>query len=176
MRFDAAKIALVPWKNGGGTTRELALRQDAKGLVWRLSLADIAQDGAFSPFDGLRRIHTIIEGQGLILHGADQQLAARPLQPLSFDGGLDLTARLTCGPCRAVNLIYDPARVAVSAEVCGGAFELAAGDLVLVLSGNLRLGGEDLSAGQGRVIAASTRCVVTGKALVFRVTDAPADR
>ena len=31
MRFDAAQIEPVPWKNGGGTTRELAVREGAQG-------------------------------------------------------------------------------------------------------------------------------------------------
>lgn len=42
----------VPWKNGGGITRNIAEGKTALGPTWRLSRADVAGDGPFSNFAG----------------------------------------------------------------------------------------------------------------------------
>ena len=47
----------MPWRNGLGVTVEL-LRQDIKndtGFGWRLSMADVTEDGEFSNFSGYDR-------------------------------------------------------------------------------------------------------------------------
>ena len=137
MRLDPDQVVATPWKNGGGLTRELALHAPQGRFIWRLSLADIQRDGPFSPFPGLARIHTIVTGKGLRL-GNDEgvDLLARPQVPLVFDGGLALTARLRQGPCRALNLIYDPTIVSVVARVLpAGPVSAAAGDILMVLDG-----------------------------------------
>ena len=176
MRFDVATVAPQPWKNGGGTTRELATVSDPAGLLWRVSLADIAKDGPFSAFPGLARIHTIIEGQGLTLHGQSDVLEARPLRPLAFDGGLALSARLVAGPCRALNLIYDPVRLAAEAEVVVGAFAGEAGDVVFAIKGGMRLGGEVFASGQGMRLDGDTPGETGGVVLVLRLRERPAAR
>jgi hypothetical protein len=175
MRFSASETAPVPWKNGGGATRELALSKDAQGLRWRLSLADIAQDGPFSPFPGLSRVHTILAGQGLTLSNADTALQARPFQPVHFDGGLALSAELKNGPCRAANLIFDPARVAVDISLHpAGAFTAAAGEKVFfLLKGSLGCGGQDrLDTHEGMADEApfSGRIAPDGLLLQFRIS------
>jgi len=129
MRFCVASLSPVPWKNGKGTTRELALREDHGRMVWRLSLAEITQDGAFSTFPGMARIHTIVAGQGLLLDGGETTLVAKPHRPLHFDGGLPLTARLLEGACRAFNVIYDPKLVTATAQILTG-------DQVITSEGN----------------------------------------
>ena len=150
MRFSISQIAPQPWKNGGGSTQELA-RADGEGakaqMIWRASLARIDQDGAFSAFPGLARIHCIISGAGLQLSNAAHQLVAEPLKPLHFDGGLDLFAKLKDGACQAFNLIYDPNLIRAEMRICGaGAHRLEAAEhLVYVLEGSLRL---DLPTGQ----------------------------
>lgn len=53
----AADLPPFPWRNGGGTTRQIA---DAPSTghefpTWRLSLATIATDGPFSAFHGVDR-------------------------------------------------------------------------------------------------------------------------
>jgi len=157
MRFSISQISPQAWKNGGGSTRELA-RAEASGgaeglMIWRASLAQIDQDGAFSAFPGLARIHCITSGAGLQLTNAEIQLTAHPLKPLYFDGGLDLTARLKEGPCEAFNLIYDPNRVRAELKVCdAGSHEIGGGtQLVFVLGGTLQLDlpEAEISLGQG---------------------------
>ncbi|MDF1610295.1 HutD family protein [Hoeflea sp. YIM 152468] len=99
----------VPWKNGGGRTREIAMGMAGDRSVWRLSRADVTQDGAFSNFAGLVRILTVVSGRGMILQHPDGSMAAEPWTPLRFDGGLDVHARLKDGSLTDLNLMFDPA-------------------------------------------------------------------
>ena len=52
-----ADYKLMLWKNGRGTTRELAVSPadsalDGKLFAWRVSIADVESDCEFSPFPG----------------------------------------------------------------------------------------------------------------------------
>lgn len=113
----------VPWKNGGGITRNIAEGKTALGPAWRLSRADVAGDGPFSNFAGLRRVLTVISGAGMDLLHTDGTLRADPLKPVAFDGGLPVTARLLDGPLTDLNLMFDPAH-------CDGAVRLLRGAAV----------------------------------------------
>ncbi|MBY0573117.1 MAG: HutD family protein [Undibacterium sp.] len=60
----------MPWKNGGGSTTELAIYPDGTSLddfVWRLSTAQVASAGAFSHFPQIDRSLAILDGDGLVL-------------------------------------------------------------------------------------------------------------
>ena len=60
-----AGLSPVPWKNGGGVTRELASAPpDARSydVGWRVSIADITRSGSLSTFPGLDRVITLIDG------------------------------------------------------------------------------------------------------------------
>ncbi len=60
----------MPWKNGGGSTTELAIFPEGANLdhfVWRLSTASVAQAGPFSYFSGIDRSLAILTGDGLML-------------------------------------------------------------------------------------------------------------
>jgi environmental stress-induced protein Ves len=127
----------TPWANGGGLTREVTAHRQGEQVLWRLSVAEIAADGPFSAFAGVARVHVIIKGAGLDLRGVDGVLAARPFVPLAFDGALALEARLLDGPCRAFNVMYDPAAITAEVIVQAGAsaFRVAAGTFVHVALG-----------------------------------------
>ena len=60
----------MPWKNGGGTTAEIAAFPDGAGFNafdWRISLAEVASDGPFSAFPGIDRTLMLVEGARLAL-------------------------------------------------------------------------------------------------------------
>jgi environmental stress-induced protein Ves len=55
----------VAWKNGGGTTREIAAFPPGAGMddfLWRISAARVATAGPFSRFAGIDRTIAILEG------------------------------------------------------------------------------------------------------------------
>ncbi|HLD69115.1 MAG TPA: HutD family protein [Pseudomonas sp.] len=109
----AATYACMPWKNGGGSTREIT-RDAGEGLAgfgWRLSIADIDESGDFSRFTGYQRIITVLEGAGMALRVDGQP--SRPLlafDPFAFAGDSQVACTLLDGPIRDFNLIYAPQR------------------------------------------------------------------
>lgn len=99
----------MPWKNGGGETREIiAFPAGAtlETLDWRVSLATVAEDGPFSVFQGIRRTLCVIRGAGLHLqagdHAADLYVSS---EPYSFDGEVAASARLINGPIEDLNVM-----------------------------------------------------------------------
>ena len=63
----SSDLVRVPWKNGGGTTAEVAVHPPGAGLDdfdWRISMADVAVDGPFSRFPGVDRTLVLAEGRG----------------------------------------------------------------------------------------------------------------
>ena len=56
-----------PWRNGGGTTRELLVRPAGHTWQVRVSVADVVADGPFSAFPGVSRWFAVIDGEGVAL-------------------------------------------------------------------------------------------------------------
>ena len=55
----------VPWKNGSGVTREVAVRPPGSALDqfdWRLSIAEVRAGGPFSSFPGIERSLVVLQG------------------------------------------------------------------------------------------------------------------
>ena len=74
IRADASTATPVPWKNGGGVTRELLRLPAGSGDDWtlRISVADIAADGPFSPFPGITRWFAVLTGEPALATWWDQ--------------------------------------------------------------------------------------------------------
>ena len=117
MILRADDIPPTAWKNGGGATREL-LRLPAGTDDWRvrLSVADIAADGPFSPFPGVTRHFAVLSGAGVQLAWpGGRRTEHRIADPaLVFDGAMAPECRLLGGPTRDLNLMV---RDGVGAEL-----------------------------------------------------------
>ena len=62
----AAERVAVPWKNGGGVTREVAVSPRGSQLGdfnWRVSIAEIGVAGPFSLFPGIDRRMAVLSGR-----------------------------------------------------------------------------------------------------------------
>lgn len=102
----AADMPAVPWKNGGGVTRDLLCWPDAAAWKLRISLADIATDGPFSDFPGVQRWFAVVEGAGVELaFGARRHVQRVEDAPLIFDGAHAPGCRLLNGPTRDLNVM-----------------------------------------------------------------------
>ncbi|MGW1208071.1 HutD/Ves family protein [Streptomyces sp. NPDC002499] len=97
----AAERPAVPWKNGGGLTREVASAPSQSGMsdfVWRVSLADVAEPGPFSRFEGVDRIITLVDGPGMVLTvDGTEHTVAEPYVPFAFPGEATTDCRLLGG-------------------------------------------------------------------------------
>ena len=102
----------MPWRNGGGVTTEVACQGSGlQHFDWRLSIADVGQDGPFSVFSGMQRIIAVLEGTGIEMTVDGQTQAPLTLQqPYAFSGNSAVQCRLLDGPIRDFNLIYSPQR------------------------------------------------------------------
>jgi len=108
-----SSAAPVPWKNGGGVTRELLRLPADGGDDWtlRISVADIAADGPFSPFPGVMRWFAVLEGAGVRLDFPDRALDVRRGDaPLRFDGADAPRCALLAGATRDLNVMVRHAR------------------------------------------------------------------
>lgn len=122
--YRSADYPRMPWKNGGGTTQEVACNPGGSTAEfdWRLSIADVAQDGGFSAFTGYQRIITVLEGSGIELSVDGQaQTPLTTLQPYAFLGDAKVHCRLLDGPIRDFNLIYKPRRYHARLQWASGA-------------------------------------------------------
>ena len=58
-------FSVMPWKNGGGTTIEIAVSPHGAGLDdfdWRVSMAHVASHGPFSLFPNIDRTLAVLSG------------------------------------------------------------------------------------------------------------------
>lgn len=106
----AAERLAVPWKNGGGVTRELAAAPAGAGMEafdWRISIAEVAAGGPFSSFPGVDRVLTVIAGEGLSLaiDGRPAVVLGAASPPLAFSGEARCEAALRAGPIRDLNVM-----------------------------------------------------------------------
>ena len=98
------------WKNGGGWTTELysqPLHDSGEGFGWRVSIADIESDGAFSTFPQCDRWIALLEGNGMRLEfdGAPTAMLDQRLDFVHFSGDVRTGGSLIDGPVRDFNLI-----------------------------------------------------------------------
>ena len=99
----------MPWANGKGVTTELA-REDRDGrIMWRLSRASVVEDGPFSILPGVERNLTVLTGPGFNLTGQRISFEARPFEPVSFPGDVEVQASGVSAPSDDFNVMTDRA-------------------------------------------------------------------
>jgi uncharacterized protein len=146
----------TPWLNGGGITREVAGYPAGAGLAdfhWRVSLADVAQGGPFSRFEGVDRVITVVEGAGMALTvaGSEHRLD-EPFRPFAFPGDAETGCELLGGPVVDFNVMTRRGRTAAEVEVADGPRALTvppdAVALLVCLSGGAELDAADVRLGR----------------------------
>jgi environmental stress-induced protein Ves len=125
MIIRADSLTPKPWKNGGGVTREIAAGPRGTSLdafAWRLSLADVASDGAFSCFAGVDRVLVLLDGAGMRLTEADGRVHTldAPLAIARFAGETPIHATLIEGPTRDFNVMVRRDRARATVDVRRG--------------------------------------------------------
>ncbi|MBY0570911.1 MAG: HutD family protein [Burkholderiaceae bacterium] len=115
-RWSVNEYQTMPWKNGGGSTTELAIFPAGASLdnfIWRLSTAQVEVDGPFSSFPGIDRTLAVLSGAGLILHTKAEQRTTpsgavhltQNSAPYCFAGELAVTAELSAGSVSDLNMM-----------------------------------------------------------------------
>lgn len=91
---DPRAVSPVAWRNGLGSTRELAVGTDADGSTsWRISVATLDREVEFSTFPGMDRVFVAlgplsltVDGEVTALHAGDQ---------VRFAGEADVSVAVT---------------------------------------------------------------------------------
>lgn len=109
MLIPYAGLAPVPWKNGGGSTTPIAVFPPDAGFDdfdWRISLATIAEDGAFSEFPGIERTLALVDGHGMTLEIDGEAMLISKADPVAiFDGESRVLAKLNRGASTDFNVM-----------------------------------------------------------------------
>lgn len=149
---------VVPWANGRGTTAIVVRVPDTDDWTWRLSLADVVEDGPFSSLPGIDRWIAVARGGRMALQtGAPDGCMSTVLDEthgaVSFSGDGDTSCRVLDGPLVDVNLMLRRGCAAGGLDL----HELGAGErwslaarAVVVLSGQVELVAvDDVRVGDG---------------------------
>lgn len=110
-----ASLHATPWKNGGGSTTEIAIAPTGAtfdNFDWRISLATISQSGPFSVFPGIDRTLTLVSGPCVVLDvGNERQVALSEREPVvAFPGEIAVSATVSEGPTTDFNVMTRRAR------------------------------------------------------------------
>jgi environmental stress-induced protein Ves len=146
----AADYRRERWRNGLGWTNEIARgcialddgdptdRGAPDAWDWRLSIAEIDRDCAFSTFTGIDRTLVLLDGVGMTLGFADGEvvsLGKRGAQ-IDFAGERDLGCVLADGPTRDFNVMWRRDRliaaVAIRRAAATSELSMAPGDIIAV--------------------------------------------
>jgi len=175
-----AALAETPWKNGGGTTTEIAVSPPGAGFEdfdWRLSVARVASEGPFSRFPGIDRTLTLIEGAGmrLAIEGREEATLSTDSAPLPFLGDVLAEAWLVNGPIRDLNVMTRRGRWAHEVLRLDGEAEVSADcPTIVVALGEAALDAETLGFGDTAWMEAGEQKSFRGKGLLVKFTSATA--
>lgn len=102
-------LRAAPWKNGGGSTMEIAISPPDAGLTefdWRISLATITASGPFSSFPGIDRSLMLVDGDSvqLTLDGTRKVVLSAAQPMLWFPGEAAVEAQVK-GPTTDFNVM-----------------------------------------------------------------------
>ena len=154
-RFAIDTLRPRPWKNGGGSTREIACWPPGAGLDdfdWRVSIASVAASGPFSRFAGVDRTIMLLKGDGLRLQapGLDHRLDTLHA-PFAFSGDTALDCTLLGGESTDLNAMSRRTRGRAGLRTVSEAMLLGRGEhgLLMSLNGQWRVGKSVLAEGHG---------------------------
>ena len=118
--FTAADYRETPWKNGGGSTTELAIHPAGfsveQPFVWYLSLVKRTSSGPFAKFPGYDRNIVQLSGKTMtLMHAKHGEHKLSPLVPYAFKGEWETHRRLI-GSAEDFNLMVRSERLTSTLE------------------------------------------------------------
>jgi len=108
IRFD--EVPATPWKNGLGTTKQLAVfppDSNASAFEWRVSIAHLRGTAPFSEFPGIERCLAMLEGEVTLLRESQPHVTLTPAStPVTFSGVEKIIGRVESQSALDLNLMY----------------------------------------------------------------------
>ena len=150
----------MSWANGAGITYEVTRFPTSGDFDWRISLADIDNDGPFSVLEGIDRVLVLMEGNHMFLTHDDEAVRIDELVVFAFPGEIPFDCTLPAGPARDLNIMTRRGKVNASVRVVGGGrhqIDATSGTHVIVgLRGETTLEGEVLKYRDAAVLDENT--------------------
>lgn len=135
----AASRTATPWRNGGGTTTEIAAfpeGADVADFDWRVSIARIDRDGPFSSFPGVDRTLALLSGGPVTLTGPEwERILSVGSDPVAFDGADAIHAR-TATPSTDLNVMSRRDRCRHTLRLLALPATVAGSEQLLIATGN----------------------------------------
>jgi len=162
------------WKNGRGSTTEIA-RAPADGeFDWRVSMARVEEDGEFSLFPGYERVILALGGAGMVLRHREPGIEAilGPLEPWSFSGDWSTTCALRSGAISDFNVITRRGSATAQVDVVRleGSMRFDAPlSLLFCADGHFTADGIEVGTGETLIADAPATIDTLGSAIVVRV-------
>jgi uncharacterized protein len=130
----------MPWRNGLGTTTELARQNvptaDANqpDFIWRISRVDVVSSGPFSNFIGVDRTLFLISGNGLTLNFETngKRVLSQLYQSIQFSGDEPTECTLLDGPCQDLNIMVSRAHVSARTILHHATAQCATGEQTIL--------------------------------------------
>ncbi len=123
-RVTPANHRFMPWKNGLGSTCEIAIDPPGSGVAsggfrWRLSIATVDRSCPFSTFPGYDRTIMLVDGHGMILTvaGRSPRRMTELFEPFAFSGDDPADCALIDGPVDDFNLMVDRSRLRAETKI-----------------------------------------------------------
>ena len=136
---------MMPWKNGRGETREFARFPADGGFAWRLSMATVSEDAAFSTFPGVTRTLAVVAGGELDLLVADESERMTVGGPArTFSGEAPASAAPVTATVTDLNLMVRAGFDGSIVPLDGGT--VSAGTFIVALEDGFRAGAVILGA------------------------------
>ncbi|WP_370120497.1 HutD family protein [Arthrobacter sp. MW3 TE3886] len=104
----AEGLPRIPWANGAGTTREIAISTPspvATDFSWRISVADIVEEADFSTFEGADRHFLLVSSGFLVLDVEGSRRDVIQGRPETFTGEDLVRVKEISEPVSVINLI-----------------------------------------------------------------------
>jgi hypothetical protein len=105
----AGERVALPWKNGGGVTRTVAVHppgSDLESFDWRVSIAELRRSGPFSVFSGVERHMAVLSGRlSLSIDGGAPLILTADSAPLSFAGDVPAHGTALAGVVTDLNVM-----------------------------------------------------------------------
>jgi environmental stress-induced protein Ves len=171
-----ADLSPSRWRNGGGSTYELAVEPIGSSMDdfdWRVSIAAVEEPGPFSTFPGVDRILTLIDGASMQLTVDGEHHALQLLSSVHLAGESSTSCELPDGPTRDLNVMTRRGTVSATvelSEITGPVQIRPAWRLLLVVvTGQVEVGQLSLQPMDGVLSSAAVSTRVDGAGILAAV-------
>ena len=118
--------SLSPWLNGTGLTRQIAIFPSGASMLdfdWRISVADIESNCAYSNFAHTHRLQMLLSGDGIVLTLPSKVCVLnQQYQCVDFSGDDLASCYLLKHPCQVLNVMLQSHLAPPQINVLRGAY------------------------------------------------------